>query len=175
MKPSLSLLIILLLTACVVIQSRSLSEWIGHHVDEMVNQWGPPNGVYPFQNGDKLFQYSSGGINQYSTYTPGSEYCHHKRCFYNNGYEQSYIQQTQCNTRFTISPTHVIKSVIQEGECSNSPSKYPVVPLVVQSTDRQIKKPYCREVSSAVKIDGKPQQVYTTNCLQSDGSWAPAK
>lgn len=58
MKPRFVIAVVLLLAGCANFD-QAFGGWVGHHVDELVKQWGPPSATHKMQDGTKVLAYSA--------------------------------------------------------------------------------------------------------------------
>jgi hypothetical protein len=175
-KTLLILLVLGVLSACETQpqQQRSLREWIGHHADEVVRVWGAPLASYQFQNGGRVLQYSESRLQGYGGgYGFGSSYCGYGRhCFDTGFYDPLTITEFRCTTRFIVNPALIVSAVEQEGNnCRWMRNKLPPEVQIIPGNASTGEKRYCREFTSTVIIDGKPQRAFARRCRQPDGRW----
>jgi hypothetical protein len=58
-----------LLAACTppVDWSPAVRGWIGAHVDDLVDQWGPPDSAHTFRDGRRVLVYAASQVREHST------------------------------------------------------------------------------------------------------------
>lgn len=58
MRLAVVILVLLLTGACTNL-NQAFEGWIGHHVDELVTQWGPPASTHEMRNGRRVLAYGA--------------------------------------------------------------------------------------------------------------------
>ena len=56
------------LTGCIS-QNKELESWVGKSGLEIIEQWGKPDSINTFNNGEKIYTWIDLGTNQYGPYT----------------------------------------------------------------------------------------------------------
>lgn len=123
----LSLAAALLITACATEAGyeEALDKWVGHHVDHLVEKWGPPHRAHTLTGGGQVLAYEKNRKTQLGGYTyttPETSYQSGTTWSHSGGYgsysgsSTTYTTQTtpvydldlRCVTTFTVNAEGIV-------------------------------------------------------------------